>query len=130
MDSKIPEGYLYSKQHEWVKEEGGLLVLGISDYAQHALGDIVYVDLKAVGTKVSAGSSIGTIESVKAAEDVYTPVDGTVESVNPDIAKSPESVNRDSHAAWLLKLKDYNASALSGLMKPADYKAYLSTLDH
>lgn len=130
MDSKIPEGYLYSKQHEWVKEEGGLLVLGISDYAQHALGDIVYVDLKAPGTKVTAGASIGTIESVKAAEDVYTPVDGVVDSVNPDIAKSPESVNRDSYAAWLLKLKDYNAAALSGLMKAADYKAYLATLDH
>jgi len=129
MESNIPAGYVFTKQHEWAREEGGMLLVGISDYAQHSLGDIVYVDLKAVGTRIQAGATFGTIESVKAAEDLYCPVEGTVESVNAGIAKSPESVNKDAYGTWLIKLKDYNAAGLAGLMKPDDYKTYLGTLE-
>ncbi len=129
MDSKIPEGYLFTKQHEWAKEEGGFLTVGISDYAQNALGDIVYVDLKAPGTKVEAGKTFGTIESVKAAEDLYTPVSGVVDSLNPAVKDKPEAVNKDAYGTWLIKLKDFDKGGLSGLMNSADYAKYLASLD-
>lgn len=129
MESKIPEGYFFTKQHEWAREEGGILLVGISDYAQHSLGDIVYVDLKAPGTKIEPGKTFGTIESVKAAEDLYAPIAGTIDSINPDIAKSPDSVNKDAYGAWLIKVKDYDKSGFAALMKPADYLAYVATLD-
>ncbi len=130
MESKVPEGYLFTKQHEWAKEEGGLLSVGISDYAQNALGDIVYVDLKAAGTRVEAGKTFGTIESVKAAEDLYSPATGVIESLNPAVGKSPESVNKDAYGTWLVKLKDYDKAGLSSLMSAADYTKYLQSLDH
>ncbi|HPE44319.1 MAG TPA: glycine cleavage system protein GcvH, partial [Deltaproteobacteria bacterium] len=93
----IPEGLRYSKDHEWVRFEDGSVRIGITDYAQHELGDVVFVDLKPAGTKVGEGDPVGTVESVKAVSDVYSPVSGTVTDVNPDLESSPELVNGDCY---------------------------------
>ncbi len=126
--SNIPEDLLYTQKHEWVKETDGLLVLGITDYAQNSLGDVVYVDLQPVDTELAAGDTFGTIESVKAAEDLYCPAGGTVAEVNPAINDDPASVNKDAYAAWMIKLKDYNKDGLSELMNAAAYGEYLASL--
>jgi len=130
MSSVIKEGYFYTKQHEWAKEENGLLVIGISDYAQSALGDIVYVDIKQPGAALNAGDALGTIESVKAAEDVYAPVAGKIEAANTDINKQPESVNKDAYGSWFVKLSGYDKEGLKGLMDAAAYRTFVESLDH
>ena len=122
-------GYYYTKQHEWVKEENGLLLLGITDYAQKALGDIVYVDLKPPGSSLNAGDVFGTIESVKAAEDLYCPVKGTVESINKEVNNSSDSINKNAQNIWLAKLRDYNKADLAALMDLAAYSSYTATLE-
>lgn len=127
--SIVPDNLLFTKSHEWIKEENGVLTLGISDYAQSSLGDIVFVDMKSPGTTLAAGDSLGTIESVKAAEDVYSPVSGTVDSTNDALAETPELVNQEPYEAWMIRLKDYDASALGELMDSAQYREYLATLE-
>jgi glycine cleavage system H protein len=119
---------LYTKKHEWAREEAGLLVVGITDYAQISLGDIVYVDVKAAGSAIEAEASFGAIESVKAAEDLYAPVKGVIAEVNKDLNANPSQVNSDPYAAWLIKLKDYDAGALAALMNATAYADYLKTL--
>lgn len=128
--SQVKDGFYYTKQHEWAKEEDGLLLVGISDYAQHALGDIVFVDIKAPGTTLQAGANLGTIESVKAAEDLYSPVGGVVAETNPAVSASPEKVNQDPYGTYLTKLKDYSKDDLGKLMDAKAYTDYLSTLEH
>lgn len=127
--SKILDELKYTKQHEWVKIENNIAIIGITDYAQHSLGDIVFLELKNVGEKVEAGKSVGTIESVKAAEEIYSPVSGTIIEKNEDVIKKPELLNKDSYENWLLKIKDFNQNDLTGLMSASEYKNYLETLE-
>ncbi len=122
-----PADFRYSKDHEWVKVEGGTGTVGITDYAQSELGDVVFVDLPKVGTQLKAGQSLGTIESVKAVSEVYSPVSGEVTAVNDGLANSPEKVNQEPHAGgWLIKLKLSDPSEASALMDSAAYMAYVA----
>jgi len=127
-DTKILDGYKYTEKHEWVKIDGETAIFGISDFAQNALGDIVFVDLPKVGKSVKQGQSFGTIESVKAAEDLYAPISGEVIEVNPAIAKDPAMVNKDAFAAWMIKVKNVNSSEADKLMDSAKYKEYTASL--
>lgn len=127
-DTKILDGYKYTEKHEWVKIDGDTAIFGISDFAQNALGDIVFVDLPKVGKTVKQGQSFGTIESVKAAEDLYAPISGEVIEVNPAIAKDPALVNKDAFGAWMIKIKNVNSSEANSLMDSAKYKEYTASL--
>lgn len=122
-----PSDYRYTQEHEWVRLEGNLATVGITDYAQHELGDVVYVDLPKVGAKLNAGESFGTVESVKAVSDIYAPVSGEVAEVNSGLSETPETINKDPHGkAWLIKLKLANSSEVSKLMGAAAYEAFLA----
>ena len=103
---KNPENLKYTKTHEWVKEEDGLYVVGLTDFAQDALGDIVFVDLPMEGDEVTAGEVFCDVESVKAVSDVYSPVTGIVAAVNEEVADNPAAVNEDCYGAWLIKVRD------------------------
>ena len=103
---KNPEELKYSKTHEWVKEEDGLHVVGLTDFAQDALGDIVFVNLPSVGDQISAGGMLGDVESVKAVSDIYSPVTGTVKEVNEQVLANPALVNEDCYGAWLVKVEN------------------------
>jgi glycine cleavage system H protein len=119
-----PAHFRYTKEHEWVNAEGDTATVGITDHAQSELGDIVYVDLPKVGAKVEAGKSLGSVESVKAVSDIYSPVTGEVTAVNELLATAPEKLNSDPHGeAWLVKVK--TAGEASGLMSAAEYEAYI-----
>jgi glycine cleavage system H protein len=121
-----PENYRYTKEHEWVLAEGGTGTVGITDHAQQELGDIVYVDLPKVGARVESGKSLGSVESVKAVSDIYSPVSGEVVEINETLADSPENLNTDPHgAAWLVKIKLDNAEEVQNLMPAADYLSYI-----
>ena len=104
--ANIPEELKYTRSHEWVNEEDGLTVIGLTDYAQDALGDIVFVNLPEEGDEVTAGESFSDVESVKAVSDVFSPVTGVVAEVNEEIMDNPAMVNEDPYAAWLIKVKD------------------------
>ena len=121
-----PENYKYTKEHEWILIEGDMGTIGITDHAQQELGDIVYVDLPKAGTAVEQGKALGSVESVKAVSDIYSPVNGEVLESNADLATAPEKLNADPHgAAWLVKVKLTNLAEVEGLMSAADYQAYL-----
>ena len=121
-----PEDYRYTKEHEWVKLEGGIGVVGITDHAQSELGDIVYVDLPKVGTKVEKGKSLGSVESVKAVSDIYSPISGEVIEINESLTSAPEKLNEDPHgAAWLVKARLSHPEELTQLLTAADYQTYL-----
>jgi glycine cleavage system H protein len=122
-----PSDLRYTKEHEWVRLQGGVATVGITDYAQHELGDVVYVELPKVGAKLTAGQSLGTVESVKAVSEIYSPVAGEVTEVNSALGPNPETINKDPHGeAWLIKLKVDDASAVSGLMDAAAYQTFVS----
>jgi glycine cleavage system H protein len=113
----------YTESHEWVKMEGDLAVIGISDYAQDQLGDVVFVELPAVGATLEAGKALGVVESVKAASDVFSPISGKVEAVNEQLATAPETVNKDAlGGGWFVKVKPSNASETNKLMDAATYQ--------
>ena len=121
-----PENYKYTKEHEWILVEGDTGTIGITDHAQQELGDIVYVDLPKAGTAVEIGKALGSVESVKAVSDIYSPVNGEVLESNGELATAPEKLNADPHgAAWLVKVKLASLAELEGLMSAADYQAYL-----
>ncbi len=120
--SKIIEGLLYSESHEWVKVEGDLAVIGVTDFAQAEMGDITYVDLPAAGDAVEAGEEFGALESVKASSELFCPVSGTVEEVNEDLEGAPEKVNEDPYGAWIIKVRMSDPSELDALMGPAAYE--------
>ncbi|MCC6589784.1 MAG: glycine cleavage system protein GcvH [Bryobacterales bacterium] len=121
-----PENFNYTKEHEWVSVEGDTGTIGITHHAQNELGDIVYVDLPKVGTPVAQGKSFGSVESVKAVSDIYSPVTGEVVAINELLATNPEKLNEDPHGdAWLIKVKLAAPEEIKGLMSPADYQAYL-----
>ena len=120
-----PANFRYTKEHEWVKVEGETGTVGLTDHAQKELGDIVYVDLPKPGTTVEKGKTIGSVESVKAVSDIYSPVSGEVIEANDLLTASPEKLNEDPHgAAWLVKIKLSNASEAGELMSAADYQTY------
>lgn len=122
-----PSDYRYTNEHEWVRVEGDLATVGITDYAQHELGDVVYVELPKPGAKLKAGESLGTVESVKAVSDIYAPVSGDVVEINSALANTPETINKDPHGkAWLVKLKLANSSELAKLMNAAAYEAFIA----
>ena len=119
-----PSQLRYSKEHEWVAVDGATGTVGITDFAQHELGDIVYVELPEVGRRVKAGETMGTIESVKAVSEIYAPVSGTIAEVNAALTDAPETVNKDPHGAgWICKVKLENPKELDGLMSADAYAA-------
>jgi glycine cleavage system H protein len=123
-----PENLRYTKEHEWVLAEGDTATVGITEHAQKELGDIVYVDLPKVGTHIEQGKAVGSVESVKAVSDIYSPVSGEVLEVNAILADSPEKVNEDPHgAAWLVKIRMSAPGEMSNLLSAADYQAYVET---
>ena len=122
--SNIPADLKYTKSHEWVKEEDGLYVIGLTDYAQSALGDIVFINLPEEGDDVTAGESFSDVESVKAVSDVFSPVTGTVAAVNEDLLDNPALVNEDPYGAWMVKVE--NVSDTEELLDAAAYEAVVA----
>jgi glycine cleavage system H protein len=124
---EIPPGLKYSKEHEWVAAEQSVATIGITDYAQDQLGEIVYVELPAVGDKVSKDDPFGVVESVKAVSDIYAPVSGTVIEINEDLPESPEAVNEDPYGdGWLIKVKISDQSEFDDLMDHEEYGEMLA----
>lgn len=124
--ANIPENLRYSKDHEWVRVEGDTATIGITDYAQHSLGDVVYVDLPRVGDKFEASGAFGSVESVKAVSEIFTPVAGTVTAVNDGINDSPEVVNNDAYGnGWMVKITMNNPGDADAMLSPEEYEEYL-----
>lgn len=121
-----PTDRKYTKEHEWIQVNGGSATVGITDYAQQSLGDIVFVEAPKVGTDLTAGKTFGTVESVKAVSDLFAPASGTVTEVNGDLATSPEKVNKDPHSSWMVKITLKNPSELDGLLSAADYEKFVA----
>ena len=122
--SKIEEGLYYSESHEFVRVEGDEAYIGITDYAQHELGNVVYVDMPDVDDEFEAGEEFGAVESVKAASDLLAPVSGIVTAINEELEDTPELLNQDAFAAWIVKVKLTNKDELSQLMDVQAYKAF------
>lgn len=121
-----PESFRYTKEHEWVHAEGNIATIGITDHAQHELGDIVYVDLPKVGSNAEAGKTFGSVESVKAVSDIYSPVSGEITEINEVLASAPETLNSDPHnAAWLIKVRMTTQDEIKQLMTAAEYLEYV-----
>ena len=119
--SKIIEGLLYSESHEWVKVDGNVAVIGVSDFAQAEMGDITYVDMPDVDDEFEAGEEFGALESVKASSELYCPVSGKVVEVNTDVDDSPEKINEDPYGAWIIKVEMSDSTELEKLMDAAAY---------
>ena len=122
--AKVIEGLYYSESHEYVRVEGNFGFIGITDYAQNALGNVVYVDMPDVDDEVEAGEEFGAVESVKAASDLYSPVSGTVVEVNEALEDQPELINQDAFENWIIKVQLSDKSELDSLMNAADYAAF------
>lgn len=123
--SKVIEGLKYSESHEWVKVEGNVAIIGVSDFAQAEMGDITYVDMPEADDTVEAGEEFGALESVKASSELVCPVSGTVVEVNAELEDAPEKVNEDAYAAWIIKVEMSNPAELDALMDAAAYKAQI-----
>jgi len=123
-----PANYRYTKEHEWVDAKDGVAKIGITHYAQGELGDVVFVELPAVGKKLESGKSLGTVESVKAVSEIYAPASGEVLEANTELQNKPETINSDPHgAAWLVKVRLANPAELDKLMDGPAYEAYIAT---
>ena len=121
-----PAEFRYTKEHEWVHVEGNVATIGITDHAQHELGDIVYVDLPKPGSNAEAGKTFGSVESVKAVSDIYAPVSGEIVEINEGLSSAPEKLNSDPHgAAWLIKVRMTTQDEIKQLMNAADYQQYV-----
>ena len=128
---QFPDGLKYTKDHEWVRVEGDVATVGVTDFAQDALGDVVFVDLPEAGEEVAAGDTVAEIESVKAVSDVFSPLTGEIAAVNEDLDGAEESVNEDPYGAgWLFQVKIADASELDGMMDVEAYKAFVAEQDH
>jgi len=122
-----PADYRYTKDHEWISLQGSVGAIGITDYAQHELGDVVFVEMPKVGAQLKAGESFGTVESVKAVSEIFSPVSGEVTEVNSLLLDSPETINKDPHGtAWLVKIRVSDPKQVSGLMDAVSYEAYIA----
>jgi glycine cleavage system H protein len=119
-----PTDFKYTKEHEWIKPDGSNATIGITNYAQESLGDIVFVDLPKVGAKITAGKTFGTVESVKAVSDLYAPASGKVTEVNQELATSPEKINKDAHGTWMIKIQLEDSNELRSLLSAADYEKF------
>lgn len=123
-----PTNYRYTKEHEWVDVKGDSATIGITDYAQHELGDVVFVEVPKAGAKIEAGKTFGNVESVKAVSDIYAPLSGEVTESNAELQNTPEKINSDPHGeGWLVKIKLSNPAEVSGLMDAAAYEAFIAT---
>src|SRR5690349_24251737 len=122
-----PANYRYTKDHEWIDAKDGKATIGITDYAQHELGDVVFVELPKPGAKIEKGKSLGTVESVKAVSEIYAPASGEVLEANSELQNKPETINSDPHgAAWLIRVRLTNAAGISDLMDASAYEAYIA----
>lgn len=121
-----PANYKYTKEHEWINVDGAKGTVGITDYAQNSLGDIVFVDLPKVGAEVKAGEIFGSVESVKAVSDLYSPVSGTVTEINEMLKDAPEKINADANATWLIKVDVIQAAELDTLLSAGDYEKFIA----
>ena len=121
-----PTDFKYTKEHEWIRADGKNATVGITNYAQESLGDIVFVELPKVGSEVVAGKTFGSVESVKAVSDLYAPASGAVTEVNVELATAPEKINKEAHAAWLIKISLKNPSELNSLLSAQDYEKFVS----
>jgi glycine cleavage system H protein len=121
-----PEEFRYTKEHEWVKPEGDIGTIGITDHAQSELGDIVYVDLPKVGAKIEKGKTLGSVESVKAVSDIFAPISGEVIEINDSLAAAPEKLNADPHgSAWLVRVRISAPDEITQLLSASDYQSYI-----
>lgn len=128
MANQIPANLYYSKEHEWAKVEGNTATIGISDFAQSSLGDIVFVELPDVGRKLALDESFGVVESIKSVSDLYSPFSGEVTEVNSELVNSPEKINSSPYESWMIKIKMSNQSELNSLMSASDYKNHCENL--
>jgi glycine cleavage system H protein len=126
----VPTDRRYTKDHEWIRLEGNAGTIGITEYAQHELGDVVFVELPKLGARLKSGQTMGTVESVKAVSDIFSPVSGEVIEINETLAQAPEQINKDPHgAAWLVKIRLDNPQETAVLMDAAAYEAYIAEKD-
>ena len=125
--TNIPANLKYTKEHEWAFIEGDTVTVGITDFAQSALGDIVFLEVPEVGTNLKSGSTFGVVESIKSVSDLYSPVTGEVVSKNSDLEGSPEKINEDAYGAWLIKVKIKDAAELKNLLTPEQYQEFCNT---
>lgn len=123
---KYPTSYRYTREHEWIETDGITGTIGITDYAQDSLGDIVFVDAPSMGDKVEQGKVFGSVESVKAVSDLYSPVSGTVTGVNADLSTAPEKINTAAHEAWIIRVQLDKPSQLDALMNAEEYEKFIS----
>ena len=121
-----PADYKYTKEHEWLKVDGTTGTIGITDYAQNSLGDIVFVELPKVGQEITAGQTFGSVESVKAVSDLFAPVSGTVTEVNEALNTAPEQVNKDANKTWMIKVKVKDAGEANQLLSAPDYEKFVA----
>jgi glycine cleavage system H protein len=124
-----PLDYRYTKEHLWIKQDGDIGAIGITEYAQYSLGEIVFFDVPAVGAQVQADQSFGTVESVKSVSDLYAPASGVVTEVNSVLLETPEKVNADAHGSWIIKIKLSSAAPVEGLLTAGQYEQYLKDED-
>jgi glycine cleavage system H protein len=131
MAGQIPAGLKYTKEHEWIKVEGNVGIVGITDFAQDSLGDVVFVEVPAVGRVLKAAEQFGVVESVKTVSDLYSPVAGKVTEVNGALEAAPETVNSDPYGeGWMIKIELANSADLDGLLDAAAYEAYVKEAGH
>jgi glycine cleavage system H protein len=121
-----PANYRYTREHEWIELDGSIGAIGITDYAQNSLGDIVYVDAPKVGDTVTANTTFGSVESVKAVSDLYSPVSGTVTAVNEELKTAPDKINENPHGTWIIKVELSNPAEFNTLLDAAAYQAFVS----
>ena len=121
-----PDKYRYTKEHEWIQQQGNTGIVGITNYAQESLGDIVFVELPKSGAQFDKGKSFGTVDSVKAVSELYAPASGKVTAVNEDLNQAPETINKDAHSAWMIKIELKDPKELDSLMSAAEYEAYVA----
>jgi glycine cleavage system H protein len=121
-----PTDYRYTREHEWISVSGAIGAIGITDYAQNSLGDIVYVDAPQVGDSVTANATFGSVESVKAVSDLFSPVTGKVTEVNEELKTAPDKINQDPHGTWIIKVELSNPAEVAGLLDAAAYEAFIA----
>jgi len=121
----FPVDYRYTREHEWIKVNGNQATIGITDFAQSSLGDIVFVELPKVGDELAVGKTFGTVESVKAVSELYAPASGKVVAVNEELATAPEKINSDAHGSWMLRVQLKDPGEVNKLMSSDDYEKYV-----
>jgi glycine cleavage system H protein len=121
-----PADFKYTKEHEWIKADGEVATIGITNYAQESLGDIVFVELPKPGTQIAKGKTFGSVESVKAVSDLYAPASGVVTAVNSELANSPEKLNKDAHGSWMIRINLQDPGDINSLLSAADYEKFIN----